>query len=73
MTVLERVQGRRQARLDMREAINQKIERGFEKGIKLEKGDTLAIVISGLFSFVLPIMLVIGAVCGIAYLWFALF
>lgn len=70
MTLLEKLQGRRQARLEAREAINKKLARGFEKEIKLEKGDLPAILLSGLLSFVLPIMLVMGAIYGIAYLLF---
>ena len=73
MTLLERLQKKRQARLDMRESINLKNARGFEKNIELQKGDFLALLISGFFCFVLPIMLVIGAICGIAYLLFVRF
>lgn len=67
-TLLEKLQSKRQARLVREELIRQKNDRGFEKEIKLEKGDLFAILISGLLSFVLPIMLAIGAICGAAYL-----
>lgn len=73
MSLYDKLQARRQKRLDMRKAIDEKNARGFEKNIKLEKGDFLAIVISGFISFILPIMLVVGAACGIAYLLFSRF
>lgn len=71
MTLLEKLQAKRQERLDRRRAIDEKNARGFQKELKLEKGDMLAILISGLFSFVLPIMAVIGAICALAYLLFS--
>ena len=73
MTLLERIKLRRRARQEVREKLEEKSARGFEKGVKLEKGDFIAIMISGFFCFVLPIMLVIGAVCGLAYLYFTRF
>lgn len=71
MTLLEKLQAKRQERLDRRRAIDEKNARGFQKELKLEKGDMLAILISGLFSFVLPIMAVIGAICALAYFLFS--
>lgn len=73
MTLLERLQERRQARLEVRKAIDEKNERGFEKDIKLEKGDLFAILIAGFVNFVLPIMLIIGIICGLAYWFFTRF
>ena len=71
MSLYDKLQARRQKRLAMRKAIDEKNARGFEKGIKLEKYDYLAIMISGLFSFVLPIMLVVGLACMLAYFLFS--
>lgn len=70
MTLLERAKARRQRRQEERKALDEKLARGYDKNLRLEKGDFLAIVLSGLICFVLPIMLVIGAVCGLAYLLF---
>lgn len=72
MTLFERIQVKRKARQEMRKKIDEKNARGFEKNLELEKGDLFAIVISCLFSFVLPIMLAIGAICGIVYFFFSL-
>ncbi|MED9822272.1 MAG: hypothetical protein U0J65_09645 [Christensenellales bacterium] len=69
MTWLEQAKHRRRLRQEQRREIDRKVARGFEQGIKLEKGDLFAIVIAGLFNFVMPIMLLIGAICGMAYLW----
>lgn len=73
MSLYDKLQARRQKRLDMRKAIDEKNARGFDKDIKLEKLDYIAIVISGFIGFILPIMLVVGAACGIAYLLFSHF
>ena len=64
------MQLRRQMRLERKQQLKEKLERGFDKDIKLEKGDLPAIIISGMICFVLPIMLLIGAACGLAYLFF---
>lgn len=69
MTWLERAKHRRRLRQEQRSEIDRKVARGFEQNIKLEKGDLFAIVVAGLFNFVMPIMLLIGAICGLAYLW----
>lgn len=71
MTWLERLQARRQRRLDKRKALDDKLAVGFEKNIKLEKGDMAAIIIAGMISFVLPIMLVVTAIYLLAYFLFA--
>lgn len=71
MTLLERIQERRRIRQEIRKAVDEKNARGFEKNLELEKGDLFAIIVAGFFNFILPIMLVIGAVCGLAYLFFA--
>ncbi|MDO5300304.1 MAG: hypothetical protein Q4F18_12805 [Clostridia bacterium] len=73
MSLLEKMKARRQARLEFRKEIDNKNRRGFEQNLELEKGDLLAIVIAGLFSFILPIMLVIGAICGATYFFFTWF
>ena len=71
MTWLERLQARRQRRLEKRKALDDKLAIGFEKNIKLEKGDMAAIIIAGMISFVLPIMLVVTAIYLLAYFLFA--
>ena len=71
MTWLERLQARRQRRLEKRKALDDKLTVGFEKNIKLEKGDMAAIIIAGMISFVLPIMLVVTAIYLLAYFLFA--
>lgn len=71
MTWLERLQARRQRRLEKRKALDDKLAVGFEKNIKLEKGDMAAIIIAGMISFVLPIMLVVTAIYLLAYFLFA--
>lgn len=71
MTWLERLQARRQRRLDKRKALDDKLAIGFEKNIKLEKGDMAAIIIAGMISFVLPIMLIVTAIYLLAYFLFA--
>ena len=70
MTWLERLQARRQRRLEKRKALDDKLAVGFEKNIKLEKGDMAAIIIAGMISFVLPIMLVVTAIYLLAYFLF---
>lgn len=38
--------------------------------VTLEKGDLPALLIAAFFNFILPIMLVCGAICLITYLFF---
>lgn len=73
MTLLQKIQNRREARQKREKEIRQKNERGFDQNIQLEKGDLPAILIAGFFNFVMPIMLLIGTACGLAYLFFAVF
>lgn len=67
MTWLEKMQARRQRRIEKRKALDEKLARGFEKNIRLEKGDMAAILIAGMINFVLPIMLVITGICLLTY------
>ena len=73
MTLLEKLQRRREARQAREKEIREKNARGFDKDIKLEKGDVLAIVIAGLINFVMPIMLLVSLACLLAYLFFTVF
>ena len=73
MTLLEKLQRRREVKAQREKEIREKNERGFDKDIKLEKGDVLAIVIAGFINFVMPIMLLVSLACLLAYLFFAVF
>ena len=52
-------------RIDAAQAPKEKVE--------LEKGDLPAILIAGFLNFILPIMLVLAAICFIAYAFFTRF
>ena len=71
MTLLERLQKKQEERREKRRLIDEKNVRGFDKDLEFEKGDLFAIAIAGLINFVLPIMVIIAAVCGVSYLLFS--
>ena len=70
--MFEGMKRRMEARKAAKEAVDEKLEKGFDK-VDLEKGDLFAILLAGFINFVLPIMLIIGAICGIAYFFFTRF
>ena len=45
----------------------------FKEKVELEKGDLPAILIAGFLNFILPIMLVLAAICLLAYGFFTRF
>ena len=64
---------RRQAKQEVKQQVQEMSENALRDEVTLEKGDFTAIVISGLFFFVLPVMATCGGICLIAYLLLMLF
>lgn len=62
----ERIQAWRKKEKEIPEAIKR------AEKVELEKGDLPAILLAGFVNFVLPLMLMCGAICLIAYLLFTI-
>ncbi len=73
MSLLSRIQERRKAKRELKEKIRESSRRFGQEKIELEKGDLFAILFSGFFTFILPIMLVLTGMCLFAYFFFTRF
>jgi len=73
MGVFSHMKAKQEAKKRLEEAYQERVERAKTEKIRFEKGDIPALVIAAFFNFVLPVMLVLGLTCLIAYAFFARF